>query len=79
MGFFLQSHKPSLTPRKTSDKCKLRDILHNPWPPPLTMVKVKGNKESLGTCPSLEEPRRADYYSSQTVNYRKLCSHIVRS
>ena len=65
MVFFPQSHKPSLTPRKTSDKCKLRDILYNPWPPPLTMVKVKGNKESLGTCPSREKPKRADYYSSQ--------------
>ena len=40
-----QSHKPSLTPRQTQDKYKLRDILHNPWLPSLTTVKVRGNRK----------------------------------
>lgn len=65
ISFFPKSHKPSLIPRKMPEKMQIEGhstqfLATNP-----IIVKVRGNKATLGTCPSLEEPKESSQLEFQ--------------
>lgn len=62
--FFPQTQKSQFNLERTSDKCKMSNILQNIWPVLLKMIEVMKNQGRLRNCHRLEETKETQWLNA---------------